>query len=409
MSILSRKIASFTISIHNSGMEEFSFKGRIRSLTLESVRLDTILPGEEEQRLLIATAYFDEQNRLQKKQERNETILFEYNADGLCERETCLSRDGQPLRETLIRYDLTRKLSEESGAEKKEYCYNKRGQIDFVTTCINGIQESVTSFNYDEHDRLIQKEIRDPEGNLLRSCRYKRNGQGLITEEKIINQNSMVLEHNFFQYPVFHQRDWLKRVRCIKDRNEELLPVEAVYRGISLTADTEQDVTAQSGPVSPPEDSVCNDPEDEDNQTRSSDREEDPSEKNVSNLRFANGSYRGQVNENDRPQGFGIFEGSDGSLYKGEFSDGLMNGMGDLITADGRHYRGSFKDNLPHGEGECLWTDGSNYRGSFRNGRMHGIGVFIWADGRRFTGLFDNNKTTEQGLLEDSTAPEEIQ
>ena len=279
MSILSRKIASFTISIHNSGMEEFSFKGRIRSLTLESVRLDTILPGEEEQRLLMATAYFDEQNRLQKKQERDETILYEYNADGLCEKEIRLNRDGQPLKETSIRYDLNRKLCEESGTEKKEYCYNKRGLIDYVTTCINGLQESVTSYNYDEHNRLTQKEIRDPEGNLLRSCRYKRNEKGLITEEKIINQNSMVLEHNFFRYPVFHQGDWLKRVRCVKDRNEELLPVEAVYRGISLTADTEAGFSGQSGPVSPPEDPTSSDPENEDNPAESPDREESPPEK----------------------------------------------------------------------------------------------------------------------------------
>ncbi len=313
------------------------------------------------------------------------------------------------VKETLIRYDLDRKLCEDNGTERKEYCYNKRGLVDYVTTCINGMQESVTSFNYDEQDRLIQAEIRDPEGNLLRSCRYKRNEKGLIAEEKIINQNSMVLEHNFFQYPVFHREDWLKRVRFVKDRNEELLPVEAVYRGISLTAVTEADLPGQSEAAPLTEDSISTDSESDDEPAGSQDQEELPSEENVLDIRFANGRYRGKVDEKDRPGGYGIFEGSDGSLYKGEFSRGLMNGMGDLITADGRHYRGSFKDNQPHGEGECLWTDGSHYRGSFRNGRMHGIGVFTWADGSRFTGLFDNNKTTEQGLLEDSTAPEETE
>ena len=368
-------------------MEEYSFIGRIRSLTLESARLDTLLPGEEEQRLLLARLYYDEENRLLKKEERLETTLYEYNSSGFCVRETTVNPEGRVVKALKIHYDGERKLQEEGENEKKSYHYNSKGLVDYYTRYTNGIPESVTSCNYDEKGQLIRVEIRDPEGNLLRSCRYKRDEQGLIKEEQIINQEGMLLEQSFFEYSVFHQENWLKRIRSAGDGKGRKFPVEVLYRGISLTA--------VSAPLPSGEET---DPE------KKPDSPESPDEKTIL---FENGTYTGLVNEDGKPHGRGQFKGRDGSLYRGRFRNGLMQGRGDLIGADGRHYTGDFDGNLPHGEGECLWPDGSRYRGSFRKGEMHGIGIFTWPDNSRFTGLFDNNTPTEQGLLEKPSDREE--
>lgn len=375
-------------------MEEYSFNGRIRALSLESVRLDTILPGEEEQRLFMAKAYYNEEGRIIKKQERINSTLYEYNNGGLCVRESTLNGDGQVQKETRILYNLDRKLSEECGSEKKTFHYNNSGQMDYSTTFLNGMQESISTYNYDERNRLVKMEILDPEGLRLRSCQYHRNESGLISEELIINQDNILLEHNFFEYPVFYKNNWLKRICSRGESWEEKVPVEALYRGISLPGSLSESVPG-AAPLQEP--------------AGLSHDTQPPEEEALKEIRiFQNGTYTGFLNHDETPHGAGEFKGKDGSLYKGQFKEGLMSGLGDLITADGRHYTGEFRKNTPHGKGECLWPDGSRYKGSFREGQMHGIGVFTWADGSRFTGLFDKNRTTEQGLLENASDLEEM-
>ncbi|OQY35681.1 MAG: hypothetical protein B6241_00375 [Spirochaetaceae bacterium 4572_59] len=380
-------------------MEEYSFLGRIRALSLESVRLDTILPGEEEQRLLMAQAFYNEDGLIIRKQERTNSTLYEYNDQGLCVKERILSGDGQIQKETRILYNLDHKLSEESGGEKKTFHYNNNGQMDYSTSFLNGIQESISTYNYDDWNRLIKMEILDPGGRPLRSYQYSRNEKGLISEEIIINQDNIILEHNFFEYPVFHQENWLKRICSRGEVWEERVPIEAVYRGISLPGGLSESLPGAPHGVSLSHEATGitpNVPTPEESDIQEECRE------------FQNGTYMGFLNHDDKPHKSGEFKGKDGSQYKGQFKEGLMSGQGDLITADGRHYRGEFSENTPHGDGECLWPDGSHYRGSFKKGQMHGIGVFTWPDGSRFTGLFDKNRTTEQGLLEYASDLEEM-
>ena len=347
--------------------------------------MDTVLPGETEQRQLLASTFYDQSGRIIRKQERDRTTLYEYDENGNCLKEAAFSMEGHLLEEIRFQYNFDRKTEEIKGTEKKTFHYNSKGQIDYITTFQNTLQECVTSYGYDDRDCIILTEIRDPEGNLLRSCSYNRNENGLVAEESIVNQDNILLERNFYEYPVHHQENWLKRIRYTLDGKGEKIAVEALYRSFSL------ENSEKGFPPSPPEELL--DPE------KTEDPEETP-EPETATLVFENGTYTGLVDEEDRPHGQGIFKGKDGSLYRGEFQSGLMEGTGDLITADGKHYTGGFSGNLPEGEGECLWPDGSRYHGSFRKGEMHGIGVFTWSDSRRFTGLFDRNKPTEQGLLE---------
>lgn len=39
-----------------------------------------------------------------------------------------------------------------------------------------------------------------------------------------------------------------------------------------------------------------------------------------------------------------------------------------LHRLNGQHYKGEMKDQVPHGEGECTLTDGTVYKGQFYEG-----------------------------------------
>lgn len=87
-------------------------------------------------------------------------------------------------------------------------------------------------------------------------------------------------------------------------------------------------------------------------------------------------------------QGYGTAKLPDGSVYKGQFREGLFNGRGVLVKRNGYRYEGQFKDGFPHGTGVEILGDGTRYEGRFRNGRWHGTGTVVWKDGTRYTGRF---------------------
>lgn len=74
----------------------------------------------------------------------------------------------------------------------------------------------------------------------------------------------------------------------------------------------------------------------------------------------------------------------DGSVYEGNFENGLFNGYGTRTWRDGHKYDGEYKDGLPDGKGVETWSDGMRYEGEFREGRWYGKGTVIWKDGRRY-------------------------
>ena len=45
----------------------------------------------------------------------------------------------------------------------------------------------------------------------------------------------------------------------------------------------------------------------------------------------------------------------DGSIYEGEFRDGVPHGQGGMTRKDGGRYEGEFRDGEPTGEG--TWTE----------------------------------------------------
>ena len=385
-------------------MEEFNCRGKLSSLTLESVRPDPELPKQnDEQRLFVAKLFYDHSGFLIRKQETRKTTFYHYNDEGLLEKEVEVREVQHISRERIYQYNAGRLLTEISGDERVSYHYNSRGKLSYSTTWMGEIQESVCSYGFDEQGLEILREIRDSEGTLLRSCRMKRNLQGLISEETLINQNNIILEHNRYEYSVFHGENWLKRESYRLEEDRDPVLKEILYRNISLALESagsshEPEPTKTSAPREAfPEDMEINLPGIE-----PPPQADEGVEKK---LRFKNGLYLGRVNNDNLPDGQGEFWSKDGSRYSGGFLKGEMDGRGNLLHKNGSSYTGEFRKGLPHGDGECLWPDGSRYRGEFFLGEMHGIGSFTWTDGTRFTGLFEHNKSTDQGLLENADLP----
>ena len=51
------------------------------------------------------------------------------------------------------------------------------------------------------------------------------------------------------------------------------------------------------------------------------------------------------------PNGYGTFNYSNGDVYTGNFSDGVVTGNGEMTRADGETYKGKFDEDEYHGTG----------------------------------------------------------
>ena len=90
-------------------------------------------------------------------------------------------------------------------------------------------------------------------------------------------------------------------------------------------------------------------------------------------------------------------EGEGGGTYEGEFKNNQMCGFGLLIYNDNRKYEGNWKDNKMNGKGKFIWPDGREYVGDYKNDKKEGHGIFTWPDGRQFDGNWKNGKQEGEG------------
>ena len=130
--------------------------------------------------------------------------------------------------------------------------------------------------------------------------------------------------------------------------------------------------------------------------------------------------YKGQVNENSEPYGYGEFFSKNGISKKGYFKNGELQGWGQIIIPNncvmigyfnegalcgkGEKYTqklksiyiGDFLDNKKHGNGEENSKEGK-YIGTFKNDKKHGKGKMIYNlsgdiyEGEYKNDLFDGN------------------
>lgn len=117
--------------------------------------------------------------------------------------------------------------------------------------------------------------------------------------------------------------------------------------------------------------------------------------------RLPDGSrYRGELVDG-LLQGQGRIDHPDGSWYQGEFQAGLRHGQGEWRSAGGDSYRGGFKNGLFNGPGVLEQADGGRYEGSFRAGQFNGPGLLRWPDGSTHQGHFEDGQPHGQGERSD--------
>ncbi len=111
-----------------------------------------------------------------------------------------------------------------------------------------------------------------------------------------------------------------------------------------------------------------------------------------------NGTYEGNVSWG-QPSGKGKLTYANGSVYVGDFSSGLRQGVGAFRNSKGDTYEGQWKNDRFDGNGKLTLSDGSRYEGTFKDGNRHGTGTQIYADGRQYTGDWSGDKKNGKGVL----------
>jgi len=67
---------------------------------------------------------------------------------------------------------------------------------------------------------------------------------------------------------------------------------------------------------------------------------------------------------------------------------------------NGTIYRGPINEELlPHGYGKIFYSDGSKYIGGFDNGIKNGYGLYVYNDGNYYSGFWEDDKREGQGLF----------
>lgn len=123
-------------------------------------------------------------------------------------------------------------------------------------------------------------------------------------------------------------------------------------------------------------------------------------------LKYDNGFYLGQFNEQKQRHGRGSYSWTNDKIYyvgywkanikdrygklldghfkvtyEGGYVNGTKNGKGKLYFANGDLYEGDFKNDKREGKGTYNWADGSKWEGTFANSQMHGTGTYYPNDG----------------------------
>uniref|UniRef100_A0A803JLE9 MORN repeat-containing protein 4 n=1 Tax=Xenopus tropicalis TaxID=8364 RepID=A0A803JLE9_XENTR len=101
-----------------------------------------------------------------------------------------------------------------------------------------------------------------------------------------------------------------------------------------------------------------------------------------------------------RRHGIGQLLFADGSIYVGQFENGLFSGCGVLTFPDGSRYEGEFVQGKFQGTGVFTRYDNMKFEGEFKGGRVEGYGLLTYSDGShgipRNEGLFENNKLVKR-------------
>ena len=103
--------------------------------------------------------------------------------------------------------------------------------------------------------------------------------------------------------------------------------------------------------------------------------------------------------------GYGIFYSNDNIIYKGEWNNNMINGIGEYIWNNGeKKYIGYFLDDKKNGFGIFAWKNPNKiFIGFWINGKQNGVGKIIdlkqqkcriWKDGKKIKNI-DMNEISQ--------------
>lgn len=89
-----------------------------------------------------------------------------------------------------------------------------------------------------------------------------------------------------------------------------------------------------------------------------------------------------------------------GNVYKGDWRDGNMHGLGEFtFNTTGDHYVGEMTNGKIGGYGRMKFHSGHIFEGYYVDGKRNGRGSLTCSDGRRFEGEWINDKLSGMGIL----------
>ncbi len=107
-------------------------------------------------------------------------------------------------------------------------------------------------------------------------------------------------------------------------------------------------------------------------------------------------AYKGQLS-NGLYHGQGELRYPNGDLYIGSFEAGLRSGQGWMRELSGDLYSGDWFQDKRHGNGSRVWHDGDAYHGAYVNDIKEGFGKYMLASGDVYKGQFKNNVPNGNG------------
>ncbi|KRX02206.1 hypothetical protein PPERSA_04828 [Pseudocohnilembus persalinus] len=117
--------------------------------------------------------------------------------------------------------------------------------------------------------------------------------------------------------------------------------------------------------------------------------------------KYQNGNqYYGQINEQGKRQGKGVFYFKQGDIYFGNFSNNFFHGEGQYCFNNGEFYKGYFQSSAKEGQGMYCYWDGGYYDGDWKNNQKDGYGVF-WDQyiEELYKGQWKQNKKNGEGII----------
>lgn len=88
------------------------------------------------------------------------------------------------------------------------------------------------------------------------------------------------------------------------------------------------------------------------------------------------------------------------AIYKGNWCDDRMEGIGKMEWFDGQKHEGEYLDDLRHGQGTMTFINGDNYTGMFFKGKPHGQGYYQWKGGEIYEGHWSEGVMEGDGKID---------